>query len=49
MEKNIVTTDEALFYMGDSYGWCRICSVRNKETDQNLKFVKRDAFAPGWS
>ena len=46
--KNIVTTDEAMFYMGGSYGRRRVCYIRSNEMDmQKLKFVKRDSFAPG--
>ena len=46
--KNFVTTDEAMFYMGGSYGTRRVCYIRSNETDmQKLKFVKRDSFAPG--
>ena len=47
--KNFVTTDEAMFYMGGSYGRRRVCFIRSNETDmQKLKFVKRDSFAPGF-
>ena len=47
--KNFVTTDEAMFYMGGSYGRRRVCYIRSNETDmQKLKFVKRDSFAPGF-
>ena len=44
-----MTTDEAMFYMGGSYGRRRVCYIRSNETDmQKLKFVKRDSFAPGF-
>lgn len=47
--KNVVTTDEAMFYMGGSYDRRPVCYVRANETDLNkLKFVKRDAVAPGF-
>lgn len=47
--KKIVTTDEAMFYMGGSYGRRRVCYVRKGHDDPSkLKFVKRDAFAPGF-
>jgi hypothetical protein len=36
--KNCVTSDEAMFYMGGSYGRRRVCYVRENETDrQKLK------------
>ena len=44
-----MTTDEAMFYMGGSYGRRRVCYIRSNETDmQKLKFVKPDSFAPGF-
>ena len=44
-----MTTDEAMFYMGESYGRRRVCYIRSNETDiQKLKFVKHDSFAPGF-
>ena len=44
-----MTTDEAMFYMGGSYGRRRVCYIRSNETDmQKLMFVKRDSFAPGF-
>lgn len=47
--KNVVTTDEAMFYLGGSYGQRRVCYVRHGENaDDKLKFVKRDDFAPGF-
>lgn len=47
--KNIVTTDEAMFYLGGSYGQRRVCYVRNGEkASDKLKFMKRDDFAPGF-
>lgn len=47
--KNFVTTDEAMFYMGGSYGRRKVCYMREGETDHDkLKFVKRDSFAPGF-
>ena len=43
MEKNVVTTDEAMFYMDESYGRRRVCYVRSNETDFNkLKLSKND-------
>ena len=43
-----MTTVEAMFYMGGSYGKRRVCYIRSNETDmQKLKLVKRDSFAPG--
>ena len=47
--KNFVTTDEAMFYLGGSYGCRRVYYVRNGQDDlSKIKFVKRDAFAPGF-
>ena len=47
--KNVVTTDEAKFYMGDSYGHRHVCYVWSNETVFNkLIFVKRDSFVPGF-
>jgi hypothetical protein len=47
--KNFVTTDEAMFYLGGSYGKRRVCYVRKGQIDMDkLKFVKRDSFAPGF-
>ena len=44
-----MTTDEAMFYMGGTYGRRHVCYIRSNETDkQNLQFVKRDSFAPGF-
>jgi hypothetical protein len=35
--------------MGGSYNRSRVCYLRENVTDrQNLKFVKRDSFAPWW-
>ena len=46
--ENVVTTDEAMFYMGGSYGRRRVCYMRSSVTDfHKLNFVKRDLFAPG--
>ena len=51
--KNYVTTDEAMFYMGGSYGRRRVCYVKGDGTDNErwiimMKFVKRDSFATGF-
>ena len=47
--KNFVTTDEAMFYLGGSYGRRRVCYYRKGVDDPSkLKFVKRDSFAPGF-
>ena len=47
--KNVVTTDEAMFYMGGSYGRRHVCYVHCNETDlQKLKFVKCEVFSPGF-
>ena len=47
--KNYVTTDEAMFYMGGSYGRRKVYYIRGNQYDrQKVKFVKRDAFAPGF-
>lgn len=47
--KNVVTTDEAMFYLGGSYGRRRVCYVRQPHFDwDKLKYVKRDSFAPGF-
>jgi hypothetical protein len=46
----LTATDEALFYLGGSHGRRRVCYVRTNKTDLNkLKFVKRDAFALGFT
>ena len=37
--KNYVTSDEAMFYLGGSYGQRRICYVRQGyQLEQNMKF-----------
>ena len=42
-------TDEAMFYLGGSYGRRRVCYIRKGHNDPSkLKFVKRDSFAPGF-
>ena len=42
-------TDEAMFYLGGSYGRRRFCYIRKGHNDPSkLKFVKRDSFAPGF-
>ena len=47
--KNVVTTDEAMFYTGGGYGRRRVYYVRSNGTVFNkFKFVKRDLFAPGF-
>ena len=47
--KNYVTSDEAMFYLGGSYGRRKVCYVRKGYDDRHkLKFVKRDAFAAGF-
>jgi hypothetical protein len=44
--KNFVTSDEEMFYLGRSYGWRKVCYIRQGENiGDNLKFVKCDAFA----
>ena len=41
----LVTTDEAMFYMGGSYGRCPICYLRKGENvSDKHKFVKPDFF-----
>ena len=43
-----MTTDEALFYFGGSYGRRRFCYIRKERDDPSkLIFVKRDSFVPG--
>lgn len=47
--KHFVTSDEAMFYLGGSYGRRKVCYVRKGAVaGDNLKFVKRDAFAAGF-
>ena len=44
-----MTTDEAMFYLGGSYGRRRVCYMRLGHNDPlKLKFVKHDSFAPGF-
>ena len=44
--RNFVTTDEAMFYLGGSYGRRRVCNYRKGgvEDVSKHKFVKRDSF-----
>ena len=47
--KNFVTSDEAMFCLGGSYGRRKVCYMRKGETViDKLKFVKRDSFAKGF-
>ena len=47
--KNVVTTDEAMLYLGSSYGRRRVYYVRQPHMNRdNIKYVKRDTFAPGF-
>ncbi|KAH3785862.1 hypothetical protein DPMN_163957 [Dreissena polymorpha] len=47
--KNFVTSDDAIFYLGGSYGRRKVCFMRKGETvSDKLKFVKRDSFAKGF-
>ena len=48
--KNVVTTDEAMFYMGCSYGRRHVCYVHCNETDlQKLKFSPGFMVSAGFS
>ena len=47
--KNVVTTDEAMFYLGGSYGRRRIYYVRQPHMNRgNVMYVIHDTFAPGF-
>ncbi|KAH3874903.1 hypothetical protein DPMN_038160 [Dreissena polymorpha] len=47
--KNFATSDEAMFYLGGSYGRRKVCYMRKGETvSDKLKFVKLDSFAKGF-
>ena len=49
IRQNLVTTYEAIFYMGGSYGRRRVCNVRRNETDPSgIEVRKHNAFAPGF-
>ena len=44
-----MTTDEAMFHLGGSYGRRGVCYIRKAHGDpSNLKYVKTDSFAPGF-
>ena len=45
--KNVVTIDEAMFYLGGSNDRRRVYYVRQPHMNRdNIKYVKRDTFAP---
>ena len=47
--QNFVASDEAMFYLGGSYGRRRVCYLRKGEKPSDkLKYVKRVAFASGF-
>ena len=44
-----MTTDEAMFNLGGSYGRRRVCYILKGHGDPSkLKYVKSDSFAPGF-
>ena len=44
-----MTTDEAMFNLGGSYGRCWVCYILEGHGDPSkIKYVKSDSFAPGF-